>query len=213
MGYHGLMFTGIVQDVGQVCAIGEVDDQSEFVFSTALDCSRWKEGDSISVDGCCLTICSFPEVSRFAAILSPETLKCTCFGKARVGMSVNLEPALCVGDALGGHLLTGHIDATATVKSVHKAGEHCVLEFELPASLSRYVVSKGSVAMNGVSLTVNEVRDNRFTVNLIPHTLSHTSLGDLSSGHKVNIETDIIGRYVERLLHGYLQEYHESGKL
>ncbi|MFQ5356342.1 MAG: riboflavin synthase [Mariprofundaceae bacterium] len=207
------MFTGIVQGVGQICAISKERHQSEFVFSTALDCSTWKEGDSISVDGCCLTISSFPEADQFAAILSPETLKCTCFDKARIGMSVNLEPALCVGDVLGGHFLTGHIDATATVKSVHKAGEHCEVEFELPASLSRYVVAKGSIAMNGVSLTVNEVHDNCFTVNLIPHTLTHTSLDSLSSGHKVNIETDIIGRYVERLLHGHLQEDHESGKL
>jgi riboflavin synthase len=200
------MFTGIVQDVGRICAIHKSHQQTEFVFSTHLDTSAWRKGDSIAVDGCCLTITSFPAGGEFSAIVSPETMRCTRFDVAGEGMAVNLEPALCLGDSLGGHLLTGHIDDTATVKSVESLGEQRVLAIELPPSLGRYVVVKGSIAINGVSLTVNTIQGNCLKVHLIPHTLSHTNLGMLAKGDCVNIETDLIGRYVERLLFAHRQE-------
>jgi len=207
------MFTGIIQDVGHVSSIAAGSNQAEVIFSTSLDISDWRPGDSVAVNGCCLTITTFPDTGKFTAVLSAETLACTCFDGCMEGDTVNMEPAMCVGDVLGGHMLTGHVDGTAVVVSVDVLDEHRQLEFRLSPELARYVVEKGSVAINGVSLTVNAISGNCFTVNLIPHTLSHTNLGRLKIGCLVNIETDIIGRYVERLLHGHLQEHYESGKL
>jgi len=169
-------------------------------FSTALDMRAWQLGDSVAVDGCCLTITNFPEPHVFSATLSLETLKLTRFADARVDWQVNLEPALRVGDALGGHLVSGHVDGLAEVTVIAEVGEHREITFAAPDALARYVVRKGSVTINGVSLTVNSVQANCFTVNLIPHTLSHTNLGALAKGDKVNLETDMMGRYVERLL-------------
>jgi riboflavin synthase len=127
-------------------------------------------------------------------------MRLTTFGDATAGRKVNLEPALRLGDAMGGHLVTGHVDGIGTVESTDDIGEHRQLRFGLPEALARYVVVKGSVTINGVSLTVNKVEDRFFTVNLIPHTLSHTNLGMLQPGSRVNIETDLVGRYVERLM-------------
>jgi riboflavin synthase len=162
--------------------------------------SGWRLGDSVAVDGCCLTITGFPAEQTFAATLSLETLKLTLFADAQQEQQVNLEPALRIGDALGGHMVTGHIDGIGHVERIWPIGEHVEMSFSLPDALARYVVVKGSVAINGVSLTVNDVGRNDFTVNLIPHTLSHTNLGALIAGAQVNIETDMYGRYVERLM-------------
>jgi riboflavin synthase len=170
------------------------------IFKTGLDMSGWQLGDSVAVDGCCLTITGFPTKQSFAATLSLETLNMTIFEDARPGQQVNLEPALRMGDALGGHMVTGHIDGIGHVEKIRPIGEHVEMSFKLSDAVARYVVVKGSVAINGVSLTVNEVGRNDFTVNLIPHTLAHTNLGALSEGAQVNIETDMYGRYVERLM-------------
>jgi len=194
------MFTGIIQDVGSIEMIQLEPEQAHMVFATALDMVNWRTGDSIACNGCCLTITDFPSSGNFAVTLSLETLRLTTFAAASAGDAVNLEPALRVGDALGGHMVTGHVDGLAAVQSVRTIGEHRELAFELPDALARYVVVKGSVTINGVSLTVNSVGRNDFTVNLIPHTLSHTNLGALQPGEKVNIETDLYGRYVERLM-------------
>ncbi len=194
------MFTGIIQDVGRIAAIARESDQTHMRFSTRLDMSGWQLGDSVAVDGCCLTITGFPADQLFAATLSPETLSLTRLGDAEVGWAVNLEPALRMGDALGGHLVSGHVDGLARVVSLADIGEHRQITFAVPDELARYIVVKGSVTLNGVSLTVNAVERNRFTVNLIPHTLSHTNLDALREGSKVNLETDMMGRYVERLL-------------
>jgi len=199
------MFTGIIQDVGSIEHIQSEAEQTHMVFHTALDSSGWKLGDSVACNGCCLTITDFPSAHSFAATLSLETLSLTVFSDAMKGDAVNLEPALCMGDALGGHMVTGHVDGVAELKSVQVIGEHREFCFELTDSLARYVVVKGSVTINGVSLTVNTVGRNEkgrnnFTVNLIPHTLSHTNLGALQAGQYVNIETDMYGRYVERLM-------------
>jgi len=194
------MFTGIVMDVGRVEDVCQEPDQAHMTFSTALNISEWSEGDSIAVDGCCLTITGFPKQGMFGATLSQETLALTCFSQVLKGNPVNLEPALRMGDPLGGHWLTGHVDGIGSVRDVRQAGEHRIVAIEIPHALACYLVTKGSIAVNGVSLTINEVDDCCFTVNLIPHTLTHTNLGRLQAGSCVNIETDILGRYVERLL-------------
>ncbi len=196
------MFTGIIQDVGLVHALEHQTQQSLFVFATKLDMQAWQHGDSVAVDGCCLTITSFPDDRKtlFSATLSPETLSLTRFSRLTIGSKVNLEPALRMGDALGGHMVSGHIDALADVKSVDVVGEHTRITFEVPDTLKQYVVHKGSVTLNGVSLTVNKVEGNQFSVNLIPHTLEHTNLHELKVDDVVNLETDLLGRYVERML-------------
>jgi len=194
------VFTGIIQDVGKIRVIAPESEQTHMQFSTSLDMSGWQTGDSVAVDGCCLTITDFPESNVFAATLSRETLGLTRLGKAQVGWPVNLEPALRMGDALGGHLVSGHVDGMASVEEIKAIGEHRQITFKVPGKLARYIVVKGSVTINGVSLTVNDVQANCFTVNLIPHTLSHTNLGALARGSDVNLETDMMGRYVERLL-------------
>ena len=194
------MFTGIIQDVGIIEHIRTEPEQTHMRFTTTLDMAAWQLGDSVACNGCCLTITAFPSAHVFAATLSLETLGLTTFADAMVGDAVNLEPALRTGDALGGHMVTGHVDGLGRVQSIQTVGEHRQLAFELPDALARYVVAKGSVCINGVSLTVNRVGRNDFTVNLIPHTLSHTNLGALQAGAAVNIETDMYGRYVERLM-------------
>ncbi len=193
------MFTGIIQDVGTIQSIQREPEQAHMVIETALDMSNWQNGDSVAVDGCCLTLTEFG-AGKFSATLSQETLNLTIFGQAREGQRANLEPALRMGDALGGHMLSGHIDGTGSVEDVRAVGEHRLLRFCIPEALARYVVKKGSIAINGVSLTVNHVDGCAFEVNLIPHTLVNTNLGDLASGDRVNIETDMYGRYVERLM-------------
>lgn len=196
----GPMFTGIIQDVGSLEQVEARPDGADWRIRTHLDMGGWQLGDSVAVDGCCLTATAFPEPGVFAATLSAETLAKTGFADAAPGRRLNLEPALRLGDALGGHWVTGHVDDVAEVVSVAPAGEHVRMDFTVPAHLAGYVVVKGSVTINGVSLTVNAVDKRRFSVNLIPHTLSHTNLGDLAAGDRVNLETDILGRYVERLL-------------
>lgn len=194
------MFTGIIQDVGCIQGMDGGPEQTRMRFATRLDTSAWQLGDSVAVNGCCLTVAELPAGGQFAAVLSAETLRMTHFAAAEVGEKVNLEPALRLGDALGGHLVSGHIDGTGTVVAIHRQGDEADMEIRLPAGLGRYVVVKGSVAVNGVSLTVNAVNGDCFTVHLIPHTLSHTNLGQCAEGDVLNIETDLIGRYVERLL-------------
>jgi len=194
------MFTGIIQDVGSIKRVERESEQTHMTFTTALDMTDWQSGDSVACNGCCLTVTTFESDHAFTATLSMETLGLTTFADAAVGDAVNFEPALRVGDALGGHMVTGHVDGCGRVQVVREIGEHREFIFEIPDKLARYVVSKGSVAINGVSLTVNRVGRNDFTVNLIPHTLSHTNLGALQAGDNVNIETDMYGRYVERLM-------------
>ena len=194
------MFTGIIQDVGSIVAIQKEPEQHHIQFETSLDMSAWQLGDSVAVDGCCLTITDFSEQQQWSATLSLETLNLTHFSHAMIGQKVNIEPALRMGDALGGHMVTGHIDGLARLTQIKTIGEHRALTFIAPSELARYIVQKGSVTLNGTSLTVNHVHDCCFTVNLIPHTLSHTNLGNLCQNDVVNLETDMLGRYVERIM-------------
>jgi len=194
------MFTGIVQDVGQIESLDPAGgDLRMGIRVRALDLARTAIGDSICVQGCCLTVTGM-QGPVFHADLSRETLSLTTLGDLEVGSPVNLEPALRAGDALGGHLVSGHVDGLAQVVAQSGDARSLRLTFEAPAELARYVARKGSVAIDGVSLTVNEVEGARFGVNLIPHTQDVTTLGRLRAGSRVNLEVDTVARYVERLL-------------
>jgi riboflavin synthase len=194
------MFTGIVQDVGRVLSIEpRAGDTRLTIEADQLDVSRLAVGDSVCVQGCCLTAVDIVGKS-FQADLSRETLALTTLGELRPGARVNLEPALRVGDPLGGHLVSGHVDGVASVVGTSEDARSRRLVIEAPPELGRYIARKGSVAVDGVSLTVNEVDGARFAVNLIPHTLAVTTLGGLRPGMRVNLEVDPIARYVERLI-------------
>ena len=193
------MFTGIVAATGQLLSREEKHGDLRFrIEAPAAMMSDARVGDSISVSGCCLTMLE-PSNSGFSADLSLETLQRTSLGQRQVGDSVNLELALQVGDRLGGHMVSGHVDGLAVLLSRTADARSEKFEFEIDPSLARYVAAKGSVCLDGVSLTVNEVDDNRFAVNLIPHTLEVTTLGDLQAGQHVNFEIDLVARYLERL--------------
>jgi riboflavin synthase len=193
------MFTGIVQAVGEVRAITPRNGDVELVIAAAgLDLEGVAIGDSISVSGCCLTVTQLTADS-FAADASLETLQVTTLGGWRPGQRVNLEKALRAGDPLGGHYVTGHVDGIATVAGTGADARSLRMDFAVPTALARYIARKGSVCIDGVSLTVNDVARSRFGVNLIPHTLQVTTLGASRPGTQVNLEVDIIARYLERM--------------
>ncbi|MEE4331058.1 MAG: riboflavin synthase [Wenzhouxiangella sp.] len=194
------MFTGIVQTLGTVTTIESRADGARLdIRCPELHPERWNEGDSVAVAGCCLTALA-PDAEGFSADLSQETLDCTSLGQLRPGDPVNLEPALALGDRLGGHLVTGHVDGLAELVSLTPLGDNTRMEFCAPRSLARFIARKGSVTLDGVSLTVNQVRESAFEVNLIPHTLAVTTLGRLEPGSCVNLEVDLLARYMDRLL-------------
>jgi riboflavin synthase len=194
------MFTGIVQAVGQVLAREpRGGDVRLTIACERLDVTRVHVGDSLCVQGCCLTAVELDR-STFAADVSRETLALTTLGSLEPGAPVNLEPALRAGDPLGGHLVSGHIDGVARVTEVHADARSLRLTIEASAELARYLAPKGSVALDGVSLTINETAGASFGVNIIPHTQSHTTLGTLAVGARVNLEVDQLARYVARLL-------------
>jgi riboflavin synthase len=200
------MFTGIVQEIGTVLrsdpragegAEGAQDRSIEIGFS-AIDRERLGLGASICVDGVCLTVASLA-ASSFRADVSGETLRVTTLGGKLPGARVNLEPALRAGDGLGGHWVSGHVDGIAEVLALTEDARSRRVEFSAPRDLARYIARKGSVTLDGVSLTVNAVEGANFSVNLIPHTLEVTTLGALSRGSRLNLEIDLLARYVERL--------------
>jgi riboflavin synthase len=194
------LFTGIVQDVGRVVSREPRGGDVRLVIAfDRLDPSGMRVGDSICVQGCCLTAVELRDRS-FAADLSRETLSLTTLGELTVGSPVNLEPSLTAGDPLGGHLVSGHVDGVGEIAAISGDARSTRIEIAVPPALCRYVARKGSVAIDGVSLTVNEVQGVRFGINLIPHTQAVTTLGALRVGARVNVEVDQIARYVERLL-------------
>ncbi|MEY3464982.1 MAG: riboflavin synthase [Gammaproteobacteria bacterium] len=194
------MFTGIVQDMGRIAALqAQGGDLRLTIEVSRLSLADARTGDSIAVSGVCLTALELTS-KTFSADVSNETLSLTTLGQLRSGDQVNLEPALRAGDALGGHLVSGHVDGLAEVLSVQGDARSQRVRFRVPAALSRYVARKGSVAIDGVSLTVNEVEGDVFGVNLIPHTWEVTTLGTLAPGRRVNLEIDQVARYVERLI-------------
>lgn len=194
------MFTGLVQSVGRVAAVEPHDGGKRLVVAFDADPAEpLVLGESIAVAGTCLTVAALTDTG-FVADVSGETLRLTTLGERAVGDGVNLERALRAGDRLGGHLVSGHVDGIGAVRGIGADGLSRVYRFAVPAVLQRFVAVKGSIAVDGVSLTVNSVDDDGFSVNLIPHTLAHTTLGALAAGARVNIEVDPVARYVERLL-------------
>ena len=193
------MFTGIVQTVGKVARIEPRGGDSRLVIETGgFDLADVALGDSICVSGVCLTAIAL-DGSCFAADVSVETLSRTTVGTLQIGAGVNLEKSLRLADRLGGHLVSGHVDGIGKVVSIEPDARSQRWIFELPEGLSRYVAAKGSICIDGVSLTVNEITGSRFGVNLIPHTIEVTTFRDKRVGNGVNIEVDLIARYVERL--------------
>jgi riboflavin synthase len=193
------MFTGIIQAVGEIKHVTPLaDGVSLRVASGSLDLSDVKTGDSIAVNGVCLTVITITD-RLFSVDVSRETLNCTV-GMDEQGREVNLEKALRLSDRLGGHLVSGHVDGIGEVIQFTPTGESHLLVLRMPPPLLKYIAKKGSITVNGVSLTVNIVADDKIEINLIPHTLAATTLKDLSAGAKVNIEVDMLARYVERLI-------------
>jgi riboflavin synthase len=192
------MFTGIITDVGRVKAV-ESNGDTRFTIETAFDMETVAIGASIANCGVCLTVID-KGPGWFAVQASAETLSKTTLGGWTPGTRVNLERAMKLGDELGGHIVSGHVDGVAAVVDVRPDGESKRITFEAPANLAKYVASKGSVAIDGVSLTVNEVDGARFGVNIIPHTQVATTFGDLKPGDRVNMEIDMLARYVARLV-------------
>jgi riboflavin synthase len=194
------MFSGIVEAMGRIRAIvPAVKGYRVTIEAGSLDLSDVAIGDSIAVNGCCLTVVELAD-GTFAMDVSKETIDCTA--GLREGAAVNLEKSLRLSDRLGGHLVTGHVDGVGTVVEFVPDGESWRLTVEAPTALARFVARKGSITINGVSLTVNEVDGSSFGVNLIPHTLAVTNLKEFEKGTKVNLEIDLVARYVERLLEG-----------
>jgi riboflavin synthase len=194
------MFTGIVRAVGAVRAVTPTSSGRRLVFDLGALTSRpINPGDSIAVNGACLTAVEFGP-GTFAADVSAETLRVTTLGLLAAGSPVNLEPALTLAEPLGGHLVTGHVDGVGEVAERREEGGTAIVRFALPQALRRYVAKKGSVCIDGVSLTVNEVTDGLVLVTLVPHTLANTIMQHYRIGSRVNVEVDLVARYVERLL-------------
>jgi len=193
------MFSGIVADVGTIKQAEDRDGGLRLAVEThALGLDDVQLGDSIAVNGVCLTVIK-KDAHTFTVDVSRETLSCTV-GLERQGARVNLEKALRLSDRLGGHLVSGHVDGVGDVVAFDNLGESWRLTLCSPQALAKYIAAKGSITVNGVSLTVNRVTGAEFEVNLIPHTLAVTTLGDLKAGARVNLEIDLIARYVERML-------------
>lgn len=197
------MFTGLVEEVGTV--LSREGDQSAIRLVIAADVvlDGTSLGDSIAVDGACLTVVHL-DAGSFAVDVVAETIRRTAVGSRAVGDHVNLERAMRVGDRLGGHLVQGHVDGVGTVASVRAEGEGVRIAINVPDGLGRYIVEKGSITVDGVSLTVATKRADGFEVALIPHTLDHTTLGRLATDHRVNLEVDLVAKYVEALHAPYL---------
>jgi riboflavin synthase len=193
------MFTGIIQAVGKITDIAPLDDGVSLrIASGQLDLGDVKTGDSIAVNGVCLTVTAIAE-GQFFVDVSRETLNSTA-DMDKQGNQVNLEKALRLSDRLGGHLVSGHVDGVGEIITFTPVGESHLLVLRLPMPLLKYIAKKGSITVNGVSLTVNTLTADQVEINLIPHTISATTLNGLHAGVKVNIEVDMLARYVERLI-------------
>lgn len=196
------MFTGIIQAIGSVAAIESKGEDTRLrIFTGKLDLADVQLGDSIAVNGVCLTAVELPG-DGFCADVSGETLACTTFKTLKPGLRVNLEKAMTPTSRLGGHLVSGHVDGIGEVSQRYNDGRSVRFHIKAPAALAKYIAGKGSVCIEGISLTVNSVAGAEFTLNIVPHTLQETTMGDLQVGDRVNLEVDVIARYLERLLLG-----------
>ena len=195
------MFTGIIEEMGVVKEVSKARQGSSVSILAKTVLEGLKVGDSVTVNGACLTVVAFAR-TEMKADLSPETAKVTTLGSLKAGDPVNLERAMRLGDRLGGHLVTGHVDAIGTIRARVQEGDALQLTIEAPREVLRYCVPKGSVTVDGISLTLNEVTDRGFRVTIIPHTAKVTTLGIKQVGDAVNLEADLIGKFVERLFPG-----------
>ena len=193
------MFTGIIEAKGSVSGLEQLNSEWRLTLNTgSLDLADVKLGDSIAVNGCCLTVVVLA-ADGFSADVSNETLRCTTLGELKSGSEVNLEKAMLATDRFGGHIVSGHVDGVGELESIKPEGKSLVLRFNAPAELAKYIAAKGSICIDGTSLTVNTVEGTRFSINLIPHTQEETISGSYSEGQKVNLEVDLVARYLERL--------------
>ena len=193
------MFTGLIEDVGRIAALRLRNGSAVLTVQTKLSVRRMIMGASVAVNGACLTVVKkLP--GAFTVDVSPETLACTNLSTLKRGSLVNLEQPMRLNERLGGHLVTGHVDGVGIITAIEKQGEFTVFSFQVAKDLGRLLVSKGSVAVDGISLTVNQCRRTGFSVAIIPFTLQHTNLQGREVGDKVNIETDLIGKYVHSFL-------------
>jgi riboflavin synthase len=197
------MFTGLVEGVGEITEMRRMAEGLRLAVAPPFPVAELALGESVAVSGACLTVVKM-EGRAFQVEVSPETLARSSLASKKVGDRVNLERSLRLGDRLGGHLVTGHVDGLGVLKERRQGPEHLELTFEMPASLAPLVIEKGSIAVDGVSLTVNSVTGTAFSVNIIPYTAKDTNLDGLKVGDRVNLETDIIGKYVARLLGPHL---------
>lgn len=203
------MFTGIIEGLGTISAFRSSGQGRRLVITADYLLESTRTGDSIAVNGACLTAVAVSG-KRFEVDVSPETLRLTTLGSAKIGERVNLERALRVSDRIDGHLVAGHVDGTGVIRDKQTAGNATVVAIRIPLSLSRYLIQKGSVAVDGISLTINDCDDTGFSVSVIPLTGQMTTIGFKNIGEPVNIETDMIGKYVEKFLTG--QTTHTAGK-
>ena len=196
------MFTGIIEAVGTLQKTFQADGEWRFEIAVGdLNVSDVSLGDSIAVSGCCLTVVSKTSNS-FSADVSNETMRCTALGELSNGDRVNLEKAMRATDRFGGHIVSGHVDGVGSVTAIESESKSLKITFTVPSPLNRFVAAKGSICIDGISLTVNEVNGNYFTVNVIPHTQLETVVKEYKVGRSVNIEVDLIARYLERLFEG-----------
>jgi len=193
------VFTGLIEDLGEMKRIERRGENLSLFITSHLNPHEFKIGDSIAVNGACLTIVSLTP-KGFTVDVSPETIRRTNLGDLKEGDPVNLERALKLGDRVGGHLVLGHVDGTGIMSRKMKEGEFWHINLSAPQEIMRYIIEKGSIAVDGISLTVNQCGQKDFTVTIIPFTSSHTNLGWRKVGDRVNLEADLIGKYVERFL-------------
>ena len=191
------MFTGIITDIGEITSIEKIQD-TRFVIKTNFDTGEVTIGASVACSGCCLTVVE-KTASTLSFDVSDESLACTNLGALKTGNKINLEQALKMGDELGGHIVSGHVDGLAEVLSIEEIGGSHKTTFKAPENLKLFIAAKGSVTLDGVSLTVNDVNDSEFSVNIIPHTWENTTFNGLYAGSQVNLEIDVLARYVARM--------------
>lgn len=203
------MFTGLVLGMGELAHIAPGAGESRFTFRPLFAVTDWVKGESIAVNGVCLSVESF-DPNGFTAYASRETLRLSNLGLLRRGGRVNLERALALGDRLGGHLVSGHVDGVATIESIRAAGSSTLLRVRFPEECSFQVIPKGSVALDGVSLTVNHCGAGFLEVNIIPETQASTTIGSWTAGRVINFESDLIGKYVEHMLGAWKQRGENS---
>lgn len=206
------MFTGLIEGIGRIKSVKRRQTSASYEFEVAFDLGRVNVGDSVAVNGCCLTVTSRLG-NRFWADISDETLRITALGGLQAGDELNIERALKVGDRLGGHMVQGHIDGVGKITSINDLQDGKALEIQIPKRLMKYVVEKGSLAINGISLTVNQVKEDIVLIRIIPHTVEMTTLKNSRTGDAINLEVDIVGKYVEKLRFLEADEFHKKSKI